>query len=170
MKASYDNPQPKKMKCFCCGSDQCFSEKINNINTLMCFSCGYFRLMNRCLPNDPLAIYPTWVRPTTRDPPATGPKATKGARNASMRIGCAKSYGADWIYKCCALPPGPASENRTRHDAHFQGNSHNDRTRTDSDYYNFFVYTCKYSGGKTFAVGVSDSDLSDNTVPQNSRP
>ena len=41
MKASYDNPQPKKMKCFCCGSDQCFSEKINNINTLMCFSCGY---------------------------------------------------------------------------------------------------------------------------------
>ena len=27
--ASYDNPQPKKMKCFNCGSDQCFKETLN---------------------------------------------------------------------------------------------------------------------------------------------
>ena len=27
--ASYENPQPKKMKCFNCGSDQCFKETLN---------------------------------------------------------------------------------------------------------------------------------------------
>ena len=27
--ASYENPQPKKIKCFCCGSDQAFKETLN---------------------------------------------------------------------------------------------------------------------------------------------
>ena len=39
--ASYDNPQPKKMKCFNCGSDQCFKENLNGEDTIMCFSCGF---------------------------------------------------------------------------------------------------------------------------------
>ena len=39
--SSRDNPQPKKLKCFCCSSDQCFKEKLNGEDTLMCFSCGF---------------------------------------------------------------------------------------------------------------------------------
>ena len=39
--ASYDNPQPKKATCFCCGSDQCFKETLNGEDTIMCFSCGF---------------------------------------------------------------------------------------------------------------------------------
>ena len=39
--ASYENPQPKKMKCFNCGSDQCFKETLNGEATIMCFSCGF---------------------------------------------------------------------------------------------------------------------------------
>ena len=38
---SKDNPQPKKAKCFCCGSDQCFKETLNGEDTIMCFSCGF---------------------------------------------------------------------------------------------------------------------------------
>jgi len=38
---SYDNPQPKKMKCFNCGSEQCFKESLNGEDTIMCFSCGF---------------------------------------------------------------------------------------------------------------------------------
>tara|TARA_R100000734_G_C3315436_1_gene107384 strand:- start:724 stop:1215 length:492 start_codon:yes stop_codon:yes gene_type:complete len=40
-RASYENPQPKKMKCFCCGSDQCFKENLNGEITIMCFECGF---------------------------------------------------------------------------------------------------------------------------------
>ena len=39
--ASYENPQPKKMKCFNCGSDHCFKENLNGEDTIMCFSCGF---------------------------------------------------------------------------------------------------------------------------------
>ena len=39
--ASYENPQPKKIKCFCCGSDQAFKETLNGEDTIMCFSCGF---------------------------------------------------------------------------------------------------------------------------------
>lgn len=39
--ASQDNPQPTKTPCFNCGSDQCFMEKLNKVDTLMCFSCGF---------------------------------------------------------------------------------------------------------------------------------
>ena len=39
--ASYENPQLKKMKCFNCGSDQCFKESLNGEETIMCFSCGF---------------------------------------------------------------------------------------------------------------------------------
>ena len=39
--ASYENPQPKKMKCFNCGSDQCFKESLNGEATIMCFECGF---------------------------------------------------------------------------------------------------------------------------------
>lgn len=39
--SSYDNPQPKKATCFCCGSDQCFKETLNGEDTIMCFSCGF---------------------------------------------------------------------------------------------------------------------------------
>ena len=39
--ASYDNPQPKKMKCFNCGSDQCFKETLNGEDTIMCFECRF---------------------------------------------------------------------------------------------------------------------------------
>ena len=35
---SYDNPQPKKMKCFNCGSEQFFKESLNLEDTIMCFS------------------------------------------------------------------------------------------------------------------------------------
>ena len=44
--ASYDNPQPKKMKCFNCGSDQCFKESLNGEDTIMCFSCGFMTTEN----------------------------------------------------------------------------------------------------------------------------
>ena len=39
--ASQENPQPRKAKCFCCGSDQCFKETLNGEDTIMCFSCGF---------------------------------------------------------------------------------------------------------------------------------
>ena len=39
--ASYENPQPKKIKCFCCGSDQAFKETLNGEDTIMCFSWGF---------------------------------------------------------------------------------------------------------------------------------
>ena len=29
------------MKCFNCGSDQCFKETLNGEDTIMCFSCGF---------------------------------------------------------------------------------------------------------------------------------
>ena len=39
--ASQENPQPRKAKCFNCGSDQCFKETLNGEDTIMCFSCGF---------------------------------------------------------------------------------------------------------------------------------
>ena len=33
--------EDKKIKCFCCGSDQAFKETLNGEDTIMCFSCGF---------------------------------------------------------------------------------------------------------------------------------